>query len=510
MIDAVEQPSGGVEARRSLPSEPAGAELEPAEYAYDDLRGFIAEVERIGELKRIDGAHWDLEIGGLTELYAERRGPALLFDDIPGYPRGYRVLSNAFSSYNRTALAFHLPLGRGGLELLNLWRQRLRRAGALPPREVSDGPLFERSFEGAAVDLYCLPTPRWHDLDGGRYLGTADAVITRDPEDGWVNVGTYRGMIHDRNHLGVKVNKGKHGRIHLDKWHAQGEACPMAIAFGFAPSLWVGVSNIFVPWGVSEYEFAGWLRGRPVEVVRGPLTGLPLPATAEVVVEGRILPPDQVPYAYQEGPFGEWLGYYADTTTNVVPVMEVQALFHRKDPILLGAPPLKPPAPWHFALAMGAAGVWDELERAGVPDVKGVWMHASNWGPLFLVVAIKQRYAGHARQAGLVATGCRTGAYGGRFTVVVDDDVDITNLEEVVWAMATRCRVEQDIDIVRGVWQTPGDPLLTEDERVHEENTAARAIIDACRPYRHIKEFPPVNAISPALRKQLVEKWGLR
>jgi 4-hydroxy-3-polyprenylbenzoate decarboxylase len=332
-------------------------------------------------------------------------------------------------------------------------------------------------------------------------------VITRDPDEGWVNVGTYRGMVHGPNLVGVKVNKGKHGRIHLEKSLARGEPCPVAIALGFDPSYWAATASQVVPHGMSEYAFSGWLRGGPIDVVTGPLSGLPLPATAEIVLEGELLPGQQFP-DLTEGPFGEWMGYYADTTTGMVPVMRVDAIHHRDDPILLGAPPLKPPGTEQFAIPLTAAAVWDEVERAGVPDVRGVWILSSGWGPLVLVVAIHQRYAGHAKQAGLVATGCRSGAYGGRLTIVVDDDVDITNAEEVLWAVATRCRVERDIDIVRGLWQTPADPMLTDDERDHEENIASRAIIDACRPYRQLHTFPQVCSFSPEYRRQVAEKWG--
>src|SRR5690606_19677464 len=111
---------------------------------------------------------------------------------------------------------------------------------------------------GAEVDLLRFPAVRWHELDGGRYLGTGCAVITRDPEEGWVNLGTYRGMVHGPNLIGVKVNKGKHGRLHLEKTLARGEPCPVAIALGYDPSLWAGTSSQFVPHGMSEYEFAGW------------------------------------------------------------------------------------------------------------------------------------------------------------------------------------------------------------------------------------------------------------
>ena len=153
---------------------------------FDDLRGFIAAAEALGELQRLDGAHWDLEIGALTEIQAERRGPALLFDRIADAPPGYRVLSNGFATARRTALALNLPLDLGPVELANAGGppEGVRQ---IPPVEVADAPVLQNVRRGADIDLGQFPTPRWHEKDGGRYLATGCAVIVRDPDEGWVN-----------------------------------------------------------------------------------------------------------------------------------------------------------------------------------------------------------------------------------------------------------------------------------------------------------------------------------
>src|SRR5690606_31116876 len=155
-----------------------------------------------------------------------------------------------------------------------------------------------------------------------------------------------------------------------------------------------------------------------LEVMAAPLTGLPLPAQAEIVVEGALLPPSQE--TLPEGPFGEFTGYYA-ADARPCPVMRVDAIHHRNDPLLLGSPPMKPPR-FHCGLPFRAASIWSNLESAGVTDVVGVWQHVAQ---LMTVISIRQRYAGHAKRAGLIAA---ANSYMGRLVVIVDDDVDPSDL----------------------------------------------------------------------------------
>lgn len=472
----------------------------------NDLRTFMGELEELGELRSVNGADWKLEIGALTEIGAEQNGPALLFDEIKGYPKGFRLLCNVFAGQRRTGMTLGLPRELTGVALLNTWRARLREFKPLPPTTVKHGPLMDNVLEGDAVDLDRFPTPLWHEKDGGRYIGTGDAVITRDPETGVVNVGTYRCMIQGKNRISVKMNKGKHGRLAMQKYHAIGKPCPIAVSIGHAPQLFMA-AQLPMPLGVEEYGVAGWLTGAPVEVIVSPATGLPLPAFGEIVLEGEIAPyNDGEPP--KEGPFGEWPGYYADTTVGEVPVMDVKRIYYRNDPIMLGAPPLKPPNNF-ISLPLGAAVLWDQLERAGIPEVKGVWgyVYGSQSGP-FTVVAIRQAYAGHAKQALLVATGARAGAYGGKFVVVVDDDIDITNLGDVIWAVSTRCNAREGIDLVKNVWTSPADPAIPPDERSPRGYTSDRVLIDACRPYRWMDEFPEVNSFPPDVKDAIRKKWN--
>ncbi|MFC1869736.1 UbiD family decarboxylase [Chloroflexota bacterium] len=471
---------------------------------FDSLREFIDACEGFGELKRIDGADWNLEIGALSEMLAEKRGPALLFDHIKDYPAGFRVFTNAFTTLKRTALVHGLDPELSAIDMLKAYRERLRNFKPVPPVEVKTGPIKENILLGKDADLYKLPTPFWHELDGGRFLGTASCVITRDPDSGWVNVGTYRGMIQESQKMHVKANVGKHGRLMIDKYHARGESAPIAVAVGQDPSLWAAACDMTVKAGTSEYEFAGWLRGAPIEVTRGVVTDLPIPATAEIVIEGEVPPP---PFEkLVEGPFGEWTGHFTDRTEGVIPLVRVKSILHRNDPIIHGAPPLKPPTPYDFAFPKTAVGVWDQIEAADIPGVTGIWFLDGAMCPSVLVIAIKQQYAGHAKQAAVVGTGCRAGTYGGRMVIVVDDDIDITNAQEVLWAVAFRSRAE-DVDVIRSLWTSPADPMMDEEARFNNNLTSSRLVINACRPWDRIKDFPPVNKFSPEYREKMLKKW---
>ena len=471
----------------------------------DSLREFVDAVKEMGELKEIDNADWNLEIGAITELMAERKGPALLFDRIKDYPPGYRVLSNAFTTLGRTALVHGLPANLTAMEMLKAWREKLREFKPLPPVEVKDAPVKENVLLGKDIDLLKFPTPKWHELDGGRYLGTGCCVITRDPDDGWVNLGTYRGMIQDSNRITLKVNLGKHGRIMMNKYHARGESCPVAVSFGQDPALFAAASDVAVTRGMSEYEFTGWMRGAPVEVVKGEVTDLPIPATAEIVIEGEVPPPPFEPVP--EGPFGEWTGYTAEFTHGMHPTMIVKSILHRNDPIILGVPSLKPPIPYDFAIPKRAAAVWDQLEKADIPGGKGVWFPSGFSAPAILAIAIEQQYPGHAKMAAVVGSACRAGTYGGRIVIVVDDDIDISNTEEVMWAVATRCKAEE-IDMIKALWTSPADPRMDSFDRNRNLIVSSRLIINACRPWEMINDFPPVNKFSPDYRQQILKKWS--
>jgi UbiD family decarboxylase len=467
---------------------------------YEDLRDWLNIVDSIGELERIDGADWNLEVGTIAELiYRERPGviPAILFDHVRGYNKGFRILFGQQSSFRRLALCLGLPLESGALQLVDLFRRKLNTLHPIPPRVVEKGPVLQNQMDDNNIDLLKFPVPLIHEGDGGRYIGTACIAVTRDPEDGWCNLGTYRAMVHDRKSLGLFTSSvSKHGRMHMEKYFRQGKPCPVVLCVGQDPLLVLGGGHP-IEFGYSEYDYCGGIRGKSIDTVLGRETGLPFPASAEIAIEGFIHPGDVKP----DGPFGEWMGYYGGETTGT-PIIRVERIYHRNDPILCCARPGRPPSDESLAKCfIRSAQIWDRVEKTGVPNVKGVWSLESGSGSLLNVISIKQAYPGHARQALFVASQVLGGAYNGRFVVVVDDDIDPTNVSDVLWALATRCDPEESIEIVRRCWSGALDVVIPPEKK----GLSSRALIDACIPFE--REYPPIAESSEELKAAVREKW---
>ena len=474
-------------------------------FTYEDLREWIEEADKLGEVRYVDGLSWEREIGMATELLQHSDpAPAAVFDNIPGYPKGFRVLTNFFGG-KRQNMTIGFAQGLNRLELSEGFLEVYENEDNQPvPHEiVDDGPIFENVITGDDVDITMFPTPKWHEDDGGRYIGTGCYNVTRDPEEDWINVGTYRVMIHDEKTVGFYISPGKHGRIHRDKYAARGEMMPSAIVLGGDPMTFL-MSSSEVPYGLCEFDLMGGLRGKPIECVKGKITGLPFPANAEIVIEGWIDPKE----FRLEGPFGEWTGYYASDVREE-PVMHVEAIYHRNDPIMLGCPPQRPPDELaRYRAVARSALLKRSIKAAGVPDVTAVWAHEVGTARMLVALSIKQRYAGHAAQAGHVACQCHVGAYAGKYVIVVDDDIDVSDLEQVIWAMLTRSDPATSIDIVKNAWSTPLDPRLPPEEKAKKNFTNSRAIIDACRPYHWRDQFPKVNMPSAELAKETRERFS--
>ena len=470
----------------------------------NDLRQFIEAAKEVGDWREIRKADWNIEIGALIEATAELipQPPILIFDEIRDYPAGFRVVGLAFAAYKRVALALGLPPDRSKLELVRLASHKIRSAQPIPPQEVVRAPVTENVITGDEVDLFKFPALRSHEGDGGRYLGTGDVVINADPDSGFVNMGTYRMQLHDRNVLGLWMSPGQHGRMICAKYWERGKGCPIVATFGQDPLTFMA-SNTKIPWGTSEMDYVGGLRGRPLEVIKGPVTGLPIPAHAEVAIEGEAPPPTEE--ARDEGPFGEWPGYYSGGTIGTgepQPVIRVKAVYHRNDPILEDESPLWPGA-YPMDLSLRGGLLWDQLESMGVQDVVGVY----DYSRYLWVVGIKQRYGGHARQVGHAAIAAAASARDGRYVVVVDEDIDPTNLKEVLWAMITRVDPKTDIEIVEGSWSTPLDPRMPPEKKAARDYTNSRAIFYALRPFAWRDNFPKVSRASRQLRETVVEKY---
>ena len=468
---------------------------------HEDLREWIERTEAMGELMRVEGVDWNLEMGSVAEMIYHAKPdnpPAILFEKIPGFDEGFKVLSGATNSPKRLALTLGLDKPSNPLDVVRAYRKRLETFEEIPPREVNTGPIMENVDRDDAVDLYKFPVPFLHEQDGGRYFGTGDLVIMRDSETDWVNLGTYRVMVHDKNTVGLWMSPGKHGRHIREKYFAQGKPCPVAISVGHDPLLFLSAGNE-VDFETSEFAHAGGHRGRPIDVTSSELHGLPIPAHGEIVLEGEILPDEKRP----EGPFGEWTGYYASKVREDY-VVRVRRVYYRDNPIHTMARPGRPPSDYSLSkCVVKSALIWEDIENAGLRGVQGVWCHEPGGGRLFNVVSIKQDFPGHATQALLLTAGALAANYLGRFVIVVDEDIDPTNIHDVTWAMATRCDPVEDIDIIRKAWSGPLDPL-----KKAGDNFNSRALIDACRPYDWIDEFPDVAEASPEEKARTLEKFG--
>ena len=228
-----------------------------------DLREWIARIESLGELQHVAGAHWDLEIGTLSEINYRRKPPAaLLFDDIVGYPRGYRVLTGSMSNARRMAVTLGLDPDLDTARLIQELRGKPMQWEAAAPRfepeVVKTGPIFENVVERCNVDLTRFPAPRWHEHDGGRYIGTGVAVITSDPDTGRINVGAYRMMIQEDGRTAtVNAEAGKQGRAQYERWFEKHGKAPVVASFGHDPLLLM-VAGTEIPNSISEYAYAGF------------------------------------------------------------------------------------------------------------------------------------------------------------------------------------------------------------------------------------------------------------
>ncbi|MDP6429128.1 MAG: UbiD family decarboxylase [Rhodospirillales bacterium] len=471
---------------------------------YRDLRDWIAEADRMGELRHVSGASWQSEIGMAAAIVCrDDDAPAVLFDEVPGCAKGFRVLVNLFGG-GRKNMSLGFPAGLGKVELSDAFAAVFSDpAELIPPVEVDDGPVLENVMLGDEVDLDIFPTPLWHEKDGGRYIGTGSYNVTRDPDTGWVNLGCYRIMVKDRNTVGHNVLPGRHANDHNRKYTERGERMPMVMVVGGDPMTFFMAASS-VPGGIGEYDVVGRMRGRPLEVVRGRVTGLPFPADAEIVLEGYV-DRDRIE---PEGPFGDWTGTYTEAG-RINPVVDIKAVYHRNDPILLGfAPQCLPDEFSRFAAITHSAYLKRDIEAAGVPDVKAVWCHEVGGGRMLVAIAISQRYAGHAKQAGHAASMCGSAAGGNRWVIVTDDDIDVANLEELIYAALTRADPATSIDLITGAPGSVSDPRLAPSDREQRNFTNSRLIIDACRPYHWRDQFPEVNKPSPELAQLARQKFG--
>jgi 4-hydroxy-3-polyprenylbenzoate decarboxylase len=473
----------------------------------EDLRDWLERAEALGELVHVsEPVDRDEEMSAIGYLVAKQTpSPAVLFENAAGFeasPVGARLLWNILGpSIKRIAMTLEEPADTPVMALIERVKEKLKQR--IPPREVpaDDAPVYENTLTGDAIDLDLLPIPRHWPLDGGRYAGTADAVITRDPDSGYLNIGTYRMMQQGKRQVGLYLSPGKDARLHITRSWERGEPVEVAAAWGIDPLFMLMGSQTF-PKNVSEYEFVGGVKGQPVPVVKGKTTDLLLPANAELVIEGIIRPGS----VQAEGPFGEFPGYYGRPEAGC-PLVEVTAVHHRSRPILTNALMADYPSCEQsgFFSVLRSAKIWEDLDKLGIPGIKGVYAHPAAAGGFGMtVISLEQRHAGHAAQVLALAAQVPGGAYYTKWIIAVDDDIDPTNMDEVIWTMASRCNPIDDIDILRNTWSTWLDPTQNPPEN---RPYGSKALINACREHRHLPVFSKRTTLRQSIYEDVASRW---
>ena len=473
-----------------------------------DLRDWLARVDALGELIRVGApVDRDEEMSAISYLVAKQHpSPAVLFEQPRGFeksPVGARLLWNILGpSIKRVALTLGEPAETPTVELIRRVKDKLKRR--IPPREVplDQAPVYEHTLTGKDIDLDLLPIPRHWPLDGGRYAGTGDAVITRDPDSGYLNIGTYRMMVQGKTQVGLYLSPGKDARLHITRAWQQGKPIHVAAAWGIDPLFMLVGSQTF-PKNVSEYEYAGGIKGEPIPVVRGTTTDLMLPANAELVIEGTIQPNS----VKAEGPFGEFPGYYGRPEAGC-PLVDVTAVHYRTRPILTNALMADYPSCEQsgFFSVIRSAKIWDDLDKLGVPGIQGVYAHPAAAGGFGMtVISLEQRHAGHAAQVLALAAQVPGGAYYTKWIIAVDEDIDPTDMDQVIWAMASRCNPIDDIDILRNTWSTWLDPTQNPPEN---RPYGSKALINACKEHRHLPVFSKRTTLRKPVYDSVAARWS--
>lgn len=484
--------------------------------AFSDLREWLSFLEGKGQVKHIKAeVDWDEELGAIAREVAARKGPAMLFENIKDYKSTpcHRLMIGSLGAKRRVRWALGLPMEMPDQEVTRWVCQKMRQPVA--PVALSSGPVKENILKGEKVNLWQLPVPKWNPGDGGRYIMTSTSVVTRDPENGQLNVGTYRGMIVDKNKIAVFLVPNQDWGKHFTKYQALKKPMPVAVALGWDPILYM-CSATPLPSTFDEYFFCGGLRGKPIELVCCETNDLLVPASAEIVLEGFI---DPDPATFQlEGPYTEYTGYYAGGKLRR-PVFQVEAITFRHDPIfwgqLTGATPGRYPSDGTWLKYFQTAVSWNYLEDAGIPGILD--FNFDGW-PEIVKVRIKKGYRNHAQQLAAALWGSKISNHMAKIVIVVDEDIDIRNREALDWAMAYRVNpAMRDISFydLPGSPLDPSIPFEIRNELEQGQGTWRRTLIDATiswdfphRPEYNGSRYPPKGTdVSPAMKERVQARW---
>lgn len=467
---------------------------------YQDLRQFLIRLEEEDQLRRIPKqVDWNLELSHVAKINEEQYGggKALLFEDVKDYP-GWRVLISALTARERLALALEMPLTASLMNLSREWVDRIRDYRVKPQR-VESGLCQENIISEADININSLPAPWFYPGDGGRYLGTAGFLISRNLNTGRINLGTYRLMVVDEKRASIMIIKAKDAEIDLRDYAERGIPMPVVYVSGVDPVIFLCSSTLF-GLNESEYDIAGALRGEPIEVVKALTNDLPVPATAELVIEGEI-PTDM---KLREGPFGEYTGHYSGKGDEAREFIQIKTITHRNDPILWSTTVGRPVTDTHMIMAVNrTASLWNDLNAMNIPGIKAVYGPPAGAGRMLVIISMKPMYYGHSTQVGLAAFATVTGNYGLKTVILVDDDIDPENMDQVIYALSFKYQPEFGTQILRRGRSTPLDPSLPiGDARF----LTSRVILDCTTPYEW-KEKPDKIELDEKMAQHVRENW---
>jgi 4-hydroxy-3-polyprenylbenzoate decarboxylase len=476
--------------------------------AYSDLREFIRALEKNQELKRIPfEVDPHLEITEFADRAVKGGGPALLFEKPKG--SSVPVLINAFASKRKMEIALEvdsvdeiasriseylemrMPQGLiGKLKML----PKLAEMGSFFPKIVSDGACKEViRKDGFSLDdfpiLHCWPE------DGGRFV-TLPMVFSRNPDTGKRNCGMYRMQVYDQRTTGMHWQTHKQGAEHYRRLMAEGKQARMdvAVAIGSDPATMYS-AILPLPPDLDEMMIAGFLRGKPVEMVKCETSDLEVPANAEIVLEGYV----EIGEMRREGPFGDHTGFYS--LEDDYPVFHVTCVTHRKNPIyattIVGPPPME-----DFYMGKAIERIFLPLMRLQLPEIRDICMPAEGIFHNLILVSIRKSYPLHARKVMHAIWGLGQAMFS-KCIVVVDEDVDVQNVSEVAWKALNNIDPERDIQFVLG----PVDSL---DHSSRLPNYGSKMGIDATRKWKEegfVRPWPGVIRMSEDVRKRVDGLW---
>lgn len=426
--------------------------------AFRDLRAFLEHLERHGDLLRVreevDPRH---RIAAYLRKTSDQRGPALYFERVKGHE--LPVVGGLFA-HRRFAVA---ALDATPEDVIARFMQALERRR--PPRRVAAGLCQEVVLRGEQADLRRFPFPVYSALDSGPFI-TGGVVMSRDPEDGSPNASIYRLEVQGPRRLGVLAEPPHHLGVHIEKAQAMGVPLEVAVALGVAPAVLIA-TQWQAPYGVDELELAGGLLGEPLEVVDCVSVPLAVPATAELVIEGRVPPRVREP----EGPFGEYTGYYTERYPK--PVIDVTAITHRRQPIVQALLTGVPTTENHVLKMIPFEASYYARLKPRFPGIRAVHLPGAGGAGLFVVVSMRPRAPGETRAvlAELLA------GQQAKLAVVVDEDVDVYDLEKVMWAICMHAQADRDLLMIPQITHWQLDPSVL------DKKLGAGLGIDAARPW---------------------------